>query len=369
MRIATFNVENLFSRVRAMNLEGWDEGKPILTEYSRLNSLLLEPVYTAAVKSDMLEALEQLGLDKSNESKYAILRQNRGQFLKRPQGGSPEVVAEGRSDWIGWIELKTETVSEIATQMTGRVIQDVNADVLGVIEAENRIALSRFNEQILKALGVDYSEIMLIDGNDERGIDVGLLTKSGCQIESMVSHISDKQNGLSIFSRDCPEFTVRINQDTSLLVMVNHFKSKGFGTQATSNAKRRAQAQRVREIYEQRKQAGVELIVIMGDLNDTPTSQPLKPLLADGSDLRDITTHASFLSDGRPGTYANGTASNKIDYLLFSPKLFDRVQAGGIFRKGVWGGVNGTLFPHYAEMTKPVHAASDHAALWADIEL
>lgn len=369
MRIATFNVENLFSRVRAMNLDSWDAGKPILTEYSRLNSLLSEPVYTAAIKAAMLESLEQIGLKASNESKYAMLRQNRGEFLKRPEAGSPIIVAEGREDWIGWVELKTEAVNEIATKMTARVIQDVNADILAVVEAENRIALSRFNDQLLNPIAVDYSEIMLIDGNDERGIDVGLLTKPGYPIESMVSHISDKQNGFPIFSRDCPEFTIRINQDQSLLVMVNHFKSKGFGTQAASNAKRRAQAQRVREIYDQRRQDGIEWIAIVGDLNDTPTSQPLKPLLADGSDLRDITTHPSFLSDGRPGTYANGTASKKIDYLLLSPELFDRVQAGSIFRKGVWGGVNGTLFPHYPEMTKPVHAASDHAALWADIEL
>jgi hypothetical protein len=27
------------------------------------------------------------------------------------------------------------------------------------------------------------------------------------------------------------------------------------------------------------------------------------------------------------------------------------------------------LFPHYPEMTKPAHAASDHAAIWVDLEL
>lgn len=125
----------------------------------------------------------------------------------------------------------------------------------------------------------------------------------------------------------------------------------------------------MREIYDQRRSEGIELIVIAGDLNDTPESKPLEPLLANGSDLRDVSMHSSFLNDGRPGTYGNGTASDKIDYLLLSPALFKRVQGGGIFRKGVWGGRNGTLFPHYEEMTKAIHAASDHAALWADIEL
>ncbi len=368
MRIAAFNVENLFSRVRAMNLEDWEEGKPILTEYSRLNNLLLEPNYTSAIKSDILESIKRLGLLRSDKAQFATLRQNRGKLLKRHRDSSPEIVAEGRDDWIGWVELKSEPVNKIAMQMTARVIQDVNADIFAVVEAENRIALEHFNEQLLKPIAADYRETMLIDGNDERGIDVGILTKPGFQIESMVSHINDRQGELPIFSRDCPEFTIRVGE-TRLLVMVNHFKSKGYGSPTASNARRQAQAQRVREIYDQRRSEGIELIAIAGDLNDTPESAPLKPLLADGSDLLDISVHESFSSDGRPGTYANGTASNKIDYLLLSPKLFDSVTDGGIFRKGVWGGRNGTLFPHYPEMTKAIHAASDHAAIWVDIEL
>lgn len=39
------------------------------------------------------------------------------------------------------------------------------------------------------------------------------------------------------------------------------------------------------------------------------------------------------------------------------------------FRKGVWGGINGTLFEHYPEMTKEIHAASDHAALFVDLDI
>jgi endonuclease/exonuclease/phosphatase family metal-dependent hydrolase len=118
-----------------------------------------------------------------------------------------------------------------------------------------------------------------------------------------------------------------------------------------------------------RRSQGIELIAIAGDFNDTPDSDPLTPLLSDGSDLRDIFTHPQFQSDGRLGTFGNGTKSNKIDYLLLSPAMFQRVTTGGVWRKGVWGGKNGTLFPHYDEMTKPVHAASDHAAVWADINL
>jgi endonuclease/exonuclease/phosphatase family metal-dependent hydrolase len=253
--------------------------------------------------------------------------------------------------------------------MTAKVIQDVNADILGVIEAEDRIALSRFNEQLLKPIDAAYSGIMLIDGNDERGIDVGVLTKPSYHIESIVSHVDDMENGNRIFSRDCPEFTVQANETTRVLLLVNHLKSKGFGSTAQSDARRKAQARRVREIYDLRRSQGIDMIAVVGDLNDTPDSDPLQPLLSEGSELRDISAHPKFKSDGRPGTFGNGNKGDKIDYVLLSPALFERVTSGGVWRKGVWGGKHGTLFPHYEEMEKPVHAASDHAAIWADIDL
>jgi endonuclease/exonuclease/phosphatase family metal-dependent hydrolase len=370
MIIASFNVENMFRRAVAMDGANWAEGRPVLTELSRLNDRLQRDPYTTADKAAILDSIEKLGLLEKDESKFAILRQNRGHLLKRPNNGPPQVVAEGRSKWIGWVELKVEAVNEIATRMTAKVIEDVNADILAVIEAEDRIALTRFDEQLLQPIGASYPGIMLIDGNDERGIDVGLMTRPPCRLASIVSHVDDlSSDGERIFSRDCPEFTVETGTGKRLLILVNHFKSKGFGSQATSNARRREQATRVREIYDQRRSEGVKLIAVVGDFNDTPDSAPLEPLLEAGSNLKDIATHPDFESDGRPGTFGNGTASNKLDYLLLSPELFNKVTRGGIFRKGVWGGVNGTLFPHYDEMTALIHAASDHAAIWADIDL
>lgn len=367
VRIASFNVENFFSRVRAMNREDSAEGKAILNEYAKLNARIAKETYTAADKQAMIASLIALGLERSDESKWALLRQNHGKLVKR-SAGEISIVANGRGDWIGWVDLKKEPVNEIATQMTAKVVQEIGADILAVIEAEDRTTLNRFNVQMLRAAGAEYSQIMLIDGNDERGIDVGLMTRPGHVIESIVSHVDDLAGTDRVFSRDCPEFRIRVGNDV-VLVLVNHLKSKGFGTPAESNARRKAQAKRIREIYDDRRAEGVELIVIVGDMNDTPGSDPLSPLLGNGSDLKDITDHPSFESDGRPGTYKNGTASNKIDYLLLSPALFERVTGGKIFRKGVWGGKNGTIFPHYDEMTAEIHAASDHAAIYADIDL
>jgi endonuclease/exonuclease/phosphatase family metal-dependent hydrolase len=286
--------------------------------------------------------------------------------LKRPKTGPIEVVANGRADWVGWLELKKEAVNDVAVQMAARVIKDVKADVLAVIETEDRIALCHFNDQLLKPIKSEFDKIMLIDGNDERGIDVGVLIKFNYQLASIVSHVNDSDNGSLIFSRDCPEYLVECN-GKKVLVMINHLKSRGYGSQADSNARRKLQAQRVKEIYDLRKSQGIEHIAIVGDFNDTPESDPLSPLL--GSELKDIFDHPKFKGDGRPGTYGNGVKSNKIDYILLSPALYQKVTLGDVWRKGVWGGTKGTLFPHYDEITKPEQSASDHAAIWADIDL
>src|SRR5215212_1866508 len=142
MRIASFNLENLFSRVRALNLGDWDDGKVILTEYAKVNARLQKDLYSPQDRQAIIASLTKLGLANSDESKWAILRQNRGHLLKRPQGGGIVITATGRADWIGWVELNRQAVNETATRMTARVIKDVNADVLAVIEAEDRVALN-----------------------------------------------------------------------------------------------------------------------------------------------------------------------------------------------------------------------------------
>ena len=87
------------------------------------------------------------------------------------------------------------------------------------------------------------------------------------------------------------------------------------------------------------------------------------------SDLKDVSEHPVYESDGRIGTFGDGNKSNKIDFILLSPKLFELVKHAGVFRLGVWGGKNGTLFPHLPTITKAEEAASDHAAIWAELGL
>jgi hypothetical protein len=245
MRLAAYNLENLFDRAKAMNLDSWEEGKPILEAFAKLNSLLGEITYSAANKRKMVELMIELGLEKSDKGPFVILRRNHGGLVKRPRAGDLEIIADGRADWVGSLELLDEPVDENAMRNTARVLADLEADV-----------------------------VMVIDGNDERGIDVGLLCREGFAIETMRSHVDDRMaNGIEVFSRDCPEYHLTTPNGNRLIVMVNHFKSKGYGTVAGSNARRKAQAQRVKEIYEGLIAQGAQFIAVAGDLNDTPDSE------------------------------------------------------------------------------------------------
>ncbi|WP_437616455.1 endonuclease/exonuclease/phosphatase family protein [Erwinia sp. V71] len=371
MRLASFNVENLFDRALAMNQSQWQAGKPVLEKFARLNELLGQTTYTDAVKADMVELMNALGLKTSDTGPFVNLRRNRGKLLTRHKDeGGISITADGRADWVGSLELRRAPVDDVAMSLTAQVMVDLSADLLTVIEADNRPALLAFNNEMLPARhGEPCAHVMVIDGNDRRGIDVGLMTVARFPIDTIRSHVDDKdKSGTLIFSRDCPEFSIPLPDGKTLLVIVNHLKSKGYGTKSSSDARRRAQAERVKMIYQQRIKQGATLIAITGDFNDTPDSKPLAPLLQD-TDLKDIFTHERFDDGGYPGTWGRCTAASKIDYILLSPALWQKVEKGGVWRKGMWPGVRPVKWETYPELLKPVNAASDHAAVWVDLAL
>jgi endonuclease/exonuclease/phosphatase family metal-dependent hydrolase len=375
MRLASFNVENLFSRARALNQENWAEGRAVLDAFARFSALIAQPRYPAADKAAMVALLEPLGLLKSDDGAFVRLQQNRGSFLVRRRGGA-EIVAEGRGDWTGGLELAREPVDDLAMRLTARVIREVDADVIGIVEAESRPALKAFSDTILPLeQGAPYPHVMLIDGNDPRGIDCALMTRAAHPILRMQSHVDLADEQGPVFSRDCPVFHLGA-PGGGLVVLVNHLKSKGFGRPAQTNARRRRQAEAVAGIYRSLRAEGLERIVVVGDLNDTPPREeadPLHPLLA-GTDLRDIATLPGHDDKGRPGTFGASAAGNKIDYILLSPALQACLRASGVFRMGQWPGTRPKKWEVFPEIDPdqggaPQHAASDHAALWAELEL
>jgi hypothetical protein len=93
------------------------------------------------------------------------------------------------------------------------------------------------------------------------------------------------------------------------------------------------------------------------------------PLLKN-TDLKDITEHRAFTVDDRPGTFQKGAPAKRLITRCSRQRCSRRwrVVRSSARVSGV-GGKNGTLFPHYATITSPVEAASDHAAIYADLSL
>jgi endonuclease/exonuclease/phosphatase family metal-dependent hydrolase len=368
MKLATFNVENMFDRAKALNGATWATGRAALEAHAALNALFNKKTYSAADKTKMLKLLGEQGLLKTDEGPFLMLRKIRGKLLDRPRSGAVTVTAGGRDEWTGWAELKSEPVKEAATQNTARVIGAVNADVLGVVEAEDRTTLRLFNERVIPSVDAEaYEHVMLIDGNDERGIDVGILTKAAYPILSIRSFVDAHDAKGRIFSRDCAEYQIGLPAGGSLWVLVNHLKSKGYGKASDNDAKRLRQAQKIRQIYDEHIEQGHELVAVIGDFNDAPGNAPLKPLLGNGSTLRDISAHPRFDNGGFAGTHGNCAASAKLDYILLSPKLFAEVRSGSVERRGMWGGTNGDRWERFDEVKSTRDAASDHAALLAEL--
>ncbi len=388
MRLASFNVENLFARAKALDTTTWPEGAPALKAYEVFNTIAAKPVYTEQDKSGMLAALLSLGvlvttpagirLNPEPFQAWALLRENRGDFLVAPADAAPRITATGRADWSGWVELITEPVDEVAIQMTARVITDVGADVLCLVEAEDRPALVQFNTELLAG---QYGHGMVIDGNDPRGIDVGLYCSADVDIVSMQSHVDDPdpaRPGKTLFSRDCPVYCLRLAGGVEILVLGNHFKSQSFSS-GNPDPLRTRQSTRVREIYDELRAAGATLIAILGDFNKgpdprNPTHHPtLEPLLDPGTPLVDAYDLPGFDVGPRPGTFQSCSLRNRLDYILLSPELAATATTGGIFRKGLWGTPSNINPPRdwtiYPEIDSSRQAASDHAAIYVDLDI
>lgn len=369
IRVATFNVENLFARPAAMNFPDWSDGQDILDAHARLNSLLGHAIYSDQDKKDILELMVTYGLDKlrPNKDNYLILRKIRGKLLLHPRNKPAEVIAGGRADWVGWIELRKEAIADEAIKNTARVIAEVNPDIIVMVEVEDRLSLVNFHKQVLLPLMTDpdrkpYEHIMVIGGNDERGINVGIMSRY--PIMNMASHVDDRTPaGDQVFTRDCPEYYLDLGNGTRMVILPNHFTSKGSDVEGN---RRRVQSAAVKDIYTRLRQQDYSLVIIAGDFNDYSESGSLDSLVKN-TDLRDAMALPAY--NGYPGTYRHATAKEKFDYLLLSPGLVQKIRAVNVNRKGFYSPEKWECYENITARTKDRNQASDHHCLWADIDV
>jgi endonuclease/exonuclease/phosphatase family metal-dependent hydrolase len=200
---------------------------------------------------------------------------------------------------------------------------------------------------------------------------VGLLSRF--PIKNLRTHIFDKEKPKStkfIFSRDCLEVELEIAAGKSLFILCNHFKSKGYSaSQADADKRRKIQANRVKDILKSNYNLQTDMVVVLGDFNDTPDSNPLKDLLAT-PDLFDV-LNLKFGNDIEKTYTYFFKKKMQIDYILVSKPLKDLFKDAGVERRGMFEIdtlSNGTEH-RFDTITASSNAASDHAAIWADFNL
>jgi hypothetical protein len=77
IRIASFNVENLFARPKVFDLSDWNTSEPVLKAYEKVSALLQKAKYSATDKKqirDLLLTLEIYTVDKK-QRQFAAIRQ------------------------------------------------------------------------------------------------------------------------------------------------------------------------------------------------------------------------------------------------------------------------------------------------------
>lgn len=205
----------------------------------------------------------------------------------------------------------------------GDSIRKISADVIALQEIDSLSNLTKFRDKYLT--GLNYTPV-LIPGNDERGINVAVLSRF--PVTGVISHKDDRfpvpgKPDLEGFNRDFLQVGIKVNENYNFTLFVAHLKSQNGGAEA--DAKRRAESIRANEIIRDfEKKNPRSNYIIAGDLNDVADSQDIQPLVdprASGLNVFDI-----ILDDLGNGpdvyTYYPKEYRSRIDYILVSLGMF-----------------------------------------------
>jgi endonuclease/exonuclease/phosphatase family metal-dependent hydrolase len=174
------------------------------------------------------------------------------------------------------------SLTDDSRQMTAQAIRETDADIVCMQEVDNKEVLDDFNDMYLKrAAGIHYGWRRVIEGNDRRGIDVGVMSIKRIDVTSHQHHTFDefelynddlRDYGISpgdpIFRRDCLEVKYKVDDEKYLYLFVCHLKSMSGGRDKTKCV-REAETKAVRRIIEDKfPNPDTEDWLILGDMND-----------------------------------------------------------------------------------------------------
>jgi endonuclease/exonuclease/phosphatase family metal-dependent hydrolase len=316
----------------------------------------------------------------------------RYRFLDKPPGQQGsfandiqifDVVAfePGRSN-----KLRPKPIAEAQRKNTAATIRAAVPDILAVCEVENLTTLRLFNAIYLKNY---FDRIVVVDGNDPRGIDVGLLLRKGLKadITSIRSHADDAaaggflattnmldmagRVGKASFSRDCLEVDVEVG-GKPLTFLVNHFKAqetKANGSDPTT-AKRRGQAERAAAIAKRARAAG-RLPIVMGDLNkdvaDANYDDSVSPVAKSTVFVNPVKQRPA--AERWTHFFESRKTVSQLDYVLPDKKLEAAIDGVEIFRGGLSLKCKQFTGPRVGTIATDDLEASDHCPLTVVLNL
>lgn len=183
----------------------------------------------------------------------------------------------------GLVNAKTEE----ATKLVARRIKTLNIDVLAVQEIEDIDTLHQFNRNYLDSM---YRYVVLVEGNDPRLIDVGVLSKLPIGRITSWQHATHPDDpSRRVFGRDLLEVEILSPSRSRRLFLIfnNHLKSHYVDFredpvvgEQNNNKRRTRQAEIVSKIVKSQTRPNSSFIVL-GDMNDPHDSNYLTPFTQD----------------------------------------------------------------------------------------
>jgi endonuclease/exonuclease/phosphatase family metal-dependent hydrolase len=267
-------------------------------------------------------------------------------------------------------------------RLTADVIGTLRADVLALQEVEDLDTLKTFRDRFLGGRAV-WPHALVIDGNDERRIDVGVLSRFPIVHARSWQHLLDPSTGDPLFSRDCLEVDVDLPGLGPLTLYVNHLKSmRADGVQgpgrAVTHPLRRRQADTVRDIVSGRFRTPADgAWIVLGDLNDYPEEDDQGPTALRGllgwDALENVverlppTERWTHHFQGRP-EWGTAPARHQLDYVLPSRRLARaNPRPPQIERRGLAGRA-GAEWPRLTGVGWHHPKASDHCPVVFELD-
>lgn len=202
-----------------------------------------------------------------------------------------------------------------------KTIEQLDADVVGLIEVENQAVVDTIASHLS-----DHWSVVFVKGRDSyTGQDVAILTRLQVlagTASNLADYYGESKDGV-VRKRPSKILGVGLqDKNKRIYVMVSHLISK----RASNDKKRYAQADAIRKAMLD-QYGKYHHYVVLGDLNDTPDSDPVLRVLGHWDDEVDLVQPADTTGEDADFSYIYQGKKELIDHILVDQALGE----GGVF--------------------------------------